>query len=109
MKLIVFISFSFYVSFFYDSHYIDVRLLLYAGVQVNLTIKETKDEGLQVDIQDVPLTSTPVKRRRILDEPSFAASPILSPVPSNVDTTGSLYQPDELTHTLDSTLDEDDE
>ncbi|XP_049518644.1 uncharacterized protein LOC125943396 [Dermacentor silvarum] len=79
------------------------------GVQVNLTIKETKDEGLQVDIQDVPLTSTPVKRRRILDEPSFAASPILSPVPSNVDTTGSLYQPDELTHTLDSTLDEDDE
>lgn len=76
---------------------------------MNLTIKEKKDEGLQVDIQDVPLTSTPVKRRRILDEPSFAASPILSPVPTNVDTTGSLYQPDELTHTLDSTLDEDDE
>ncbi|KAH7963713.1 hypothetical protein HPB52_022451 [Rhipicephalus sanguineus] len=80
------------------------------GVQVNLTIKEKKDEGVQVDIDGVPLTSTPVKRQQqISPETSYVASPNLSPVRTCVDTTGSTYQPDESSWTLDSTLDEDDE
>ncbi|KAH7967561.1 hypothetical protein HPB52_000124 [Rhipicephalus sanguineus] len=80
------------------------------GVQVNLAIKEKKDEGVQVDIDDVPLTSTPVKRQQqISPETSYVASPNLSPVRTCVDTTGSTYQPDESSWTLDSTLDEDDE
>ncbi|XP_065289971.2 uncharacterized protein [Dermacentor albipictus] len=94
------------------------------GVQVNTTMKETKEKGTQVCRRRKPVTSTPVKRRysaRRADgakrrrqtsrqEASFLTSPDASPVACKADRHDTTYEPDNSTCTLDATLaDESDE
>lgn len=89
-----------------------------AGIQVNLTMKKTKEKGTQVYRRRKPVISTPVKRhcnaqraegtkrrrQECRKEASFLVSPDASPVACKADRQDTTYEPDNSTCTLEATF-----